>query len=369
MSRLRGPLRRRRDRRPPIGMRSRRRSSPAMSVPALAARVVERARSRRDAPSPRRPSVSSSPPCSRRAIPAGTCARPSRATRRSSSWSGSTAPARPRRSASSPTARRAPAGASCWRRPIPFGPRRSTSSGSGRTAPARSSLPTPRAPTPGPSSTTPSTPRSPGGADVVIADTAGRLHTKTSLMDELAKIRRVVDRRLPGADPGDALRARRDDRPERPGPGHRVPRGRRAQRDRPDEARIRRPAAGSSSRSRISSASPSGSSGSGRGSDDLLPFEPGAVRGGPVRSGRRVTAGGRRRAVALAAAAGLLLAGCLVDAPSPSLDSDGHAGAGPDRDGHGVSARANRLVRRPRPDLRDARPRPWTRRAVRSPSR
>jgi fused signal recognition particle receptor len=38
-------------------------------------------------------------------------------------------------------------------------------------------------------------------ADVVIADTAGRLHTKSNLMDELAKIRRVVDRRLPGARP------------------------------------------------------------------------------------------------------------------------------------------------------------------------
>jgi fused signal recognition particle receptor len=38
-------------------------------------------------------------------------------------------------------------------------------------------------------------------ADVVIADTAGRLHTKTNLMDELAKIRRVIDRRLPGAAP------------------------------------------------------------------------------------------------------------------------------------------------------------------------
>jgi fused signal recognition particle receptor len=39
------------------------------------------------------------------------------------------------------------------------------------------------------------------GADVVIADTAGRLHTKTNLMDELAKIRRIVDKRLPGAAP------------------------------------------------------------------------------------------------------------------------------------------------------------------------
>jgi fused signal recognition particle receptor len=39
------------------------------------------------------------------------------------------------------------------------------------------------------------------GADTVIADTAGRLHTKVNLMDELAKIRRIVDRRLPGAGP------------------------------------------------------------------------------------------------------------------------------------------------------------------------
>jgi fused signal recognition particle receptor len=37
--------------------------------------------------------------------------------------------------------------------------------------------------------------------DVLIADTAGRLHTKSNLMDELAKMRRVVDRRLPGASP------------------------------------------------------------------------------------------------------------------------------------------------------------------------
>jgi fused signal recognition particle receptor len=39
------------------------------------------------------------------------------------------------------------------------------------------------------------------GADLVIADTAGRLHTKANLMDELTKIRRVIDKRLPGAEP------------------------------------------------------------------------------------------------------------------------------------------------------------------------
>jgi fused signal recognition particle receptor len=37
------------------------------------------------------------------------------------------------------------------------------------------------------------------GRDVVIVDTAGRLHTQTNLMDELAKVRRVIEGRLPGA--------------------------------------------------------------------------------------------------------------------------------------------------------------------------
>jgi len=36
-------------------------------------------------------------------------------------------------------------------------------------------------------------------ADVVIVDTAGRLHNKKNLMDELAKIDRVIDRQLPDA--------------------------------------------------------------------------------------------------------------------------------------------------------------------------
>ena len=38
------------------------------------------------------------------------------------------------------------------------------------------------------------------GADVVIIDTAGRLHNKQNLMNELNKIRRIVDRELPQAD-------------------------------------------------------------------------------------------------------------------------------------------------------------------------
>ncbi len=36
-------------------------------------------------------------------------------------------------------------------------------------------------------------------ADVAIVDTAGRLHTQGNLMDELAKVRRVIDKQMPGA--------------------------------------------------------------------------------------------------------------------------------------------------------------------------
>ncbi len=37
------------------------------------------------------------------------------------------------------------------------------------------------------------------GIDVVIIDTAGRLHTKTNLMEELKKVKRSIDKALPGA--------------------------------------------------------------------------------------------------------------------------------------------------------------------------
>ncbi|MDR3070618.1 MAG: signal recognition particle-docking protein FtsY, partial [Propionibacteriaceae bacterium] len=35
------------------------------------------------------------------------------------------------------------------------------------------------------------------GVDAVLVDTAGRLHTKTGLMDELGKIKRVIERKAP----------------------------------------------------------------------------------------------------------------------------------------------------------------------------
>ena len=37
------------------------------------------------------------------------------------------------------------------------------------------------------------------GTDVLLVDTAGRLHTKSNLMDELTKLKRVAERQLPGA--------------------------------------------------------------------------------------------------------------------------------------------------------------------------
>lgn len=37
------------------------------------------------------------------------------------------------------------------------------------------------------------------GIDVLLIDTAGRLHTKTNLMDELIKLKKVISRQVPGA--------------------------------------------------------------------------------------------------------------------------------------------------------------------------
>ena len=39
---------------------------------------------------------------------------------------------------------------------------------------------------------TASSPRNPKGVDVLIADTAGRLHTKDNLMEELKKVKRIM---------------------------------------------------------------------------------------------------------------------------------------------------------------------------------
>ena len=62
-------------------------------------------------------------------------------------------------------------------------------------------------------------------ADVLIVDTAGRLHTKTNLMQELDKVKRVIARQLPGGAPRDPAGARRHHRSERDRPGPPLPRG------------------------------------------------------------------------------------------------------------------------------------------------
>lgn len=43
------------------------------------------------------------------------------------------------------------------------------------------------------------------GVDVILCDTAGRLHNKKHLMDELSKISRVIERELPGSSKEDLL--------------------------------------------------------------------------------------------------------------------------------------------------------------------
>ena len=73
-----------------------------------------------------------------------------------------------------------------------------------------------RARTPPPSFLTPSRRLRARGSDVIICDTAGRLHNKQNLMNELTKISRILDRELPGRQQGGPARPRRHDRPERP---------------------------------------------------------------------------------------------------------------------------------------------------------
>ena len=78
------------------------------------------------------------------------------------------------------------------------------------------------------------------GADVVIVDTAGRLHTQGNLMEELAKVRRVIAKQIPERPARDADLDRRHHRPERPAPGQGLLRGGRGRRRRPDQARRHR---------------------------------------------------------------------------------------------------------------------------------
>ena len=74
------------------------------------------------------------------------------------------------------------------------------------------------------------------GVDVVIIDTAGRLHNKANLMNELNKITRVIRRELPEADI-ETHGARCHDRSERPHSGQAVSRHSGSHRHRAHKAR------------------------------------------------------------------------------------------------------------------------------------
>lgn len=52
-------------------------------------------------------------------------------------------------------------------------------------------------------------------ADVLLCDTAGRLHNKKNLMEELKKINRILEKEYPGAIPRNSCRIRCNDRSER----------------------------------------------------------------------------------------------------------------------------------------------------------
>src|SRR5437762_6362757 len=54
------------------------------------------------------------------------------------------------------------------------------------------------------------------GRDVVVVDTAGRLHTQANLMEELTKVRRVIGQRLEGAPHGTLLAIERTTPPDGP---------------------------------------------------------------------------------------------------------------------------------------------------------
>ena len=85
------------------------------------------------------------------------------------------------------------------RRPTPSGRRRSSSSRRGRSAPRRASSAAPRAATRARWPSTRSRRAREWSSDVVIVDTAGRLHTQHNLMEELTKVRRVIAKQLPDA--------------------------------------------------------------------------------------------------------------------------------------------------------------------------
>ena len=99
------------------------------------------------------------------------------------------------------------------RRHVPRGRRRAAAGLGGAQRACRSS-PRARGRTRPRSASTRCSRRAPAGVDVLIADTAGRLHTQSNLMDELAKVKRVIGKLDAPRPARDAARARRRHRPE-----------------------------------------------------------------------------------------------------------------------------------------------------------
>ena len=110
------------------------------------------------------------------------------------------------------------------------------------------------------------------GADLVLVDTAGRLHTKVNLMEELKKLRRIVERTDGRAVRG-AARGRRVDRAERAHAGPPVRRGRRRHRRGPHQARRHRQGR-HRPRDPVGARDPVKVVGVGETADDLVPFDP-----------------------------------------------------------------------------------------------
>ena len=78
------------------------------------------------------------------------------------------------------------------------------------------------------------------GVDVLLIDTAGRLHTKVHLIEELKKIRRVIMREQPDAPHETFLVLGRDHRPKRLAASPRLQRSHDDHRHRPDQTRRHR---------------------------------------------------------------------------------------------------------------------------------
>ena len=100
------------------------------------------------------------------------------------------------------------------------------------------------------------------GADVVFADTAGRLHTKTNLMEELTKVSRTMTKAMEGAPHGDAPRCSTPPTGRTPWRRRPCSRSRSPSRASSSPSSTGRPRAASSSASAPSTSSPSGTSAS-----------------------------------------------------------------------------------------------------------